>query len=319
MVGNLLAIQQPRGMHTPRIICSGLRDGAIDSKLRQKKALLLDQFGVVHDGQNAYPGAREAIEYLHRECGLRILVVSNSSRRSDGALKNLEKKGINIESIEDVITSGEVTWSALSAAPREDAFQGLRRCVHFTWGSRGAISLDGLDVDVVGRDIKNADFILAHGTEAVGTSDGPSVCTLNEMKGLLEQAATRGLPMLVANPDLVTVDGDELRVMPGTLAKHYENIGGGVVYRMGKPDHRIYGEALRMLRLEPHELIAIGDSMEHDISGAASMSIDSIFVAGGIHKDTAMKDDDEIDEGGMTRLCEEFKCRPTFVVPWFQC
>ena len=323
------------GPASPRHVCRsglgvGLRDGAIDAKLRQKRAVLLDQFGVLHDGQKLYPGAREAVEYLHRECGLRVLIVSNSSRRSSGALRNLEKKGIDITCIEDVITSGEVTWSALSAAPREDAFRGLRRCVHFTWGDRGAISLEGLDVEVVGRDVGRADFILAHGTEAVGTADGPSACSLDEMNALLEQAAGAGLPMLVANPDLVTVDGPELRVMPGTLARHYERIGGGAVYRMGKPDRRIYEEALRMLGLEASEMIMIGDSLEHDIFGAASMSIDSIFIAGGIHKDVAMTasgdgDGDNgdgersIDEAGVDRLCREFACRPTFVLPRFRC
>jgi HAD superfamily hydrolase (TIGR01459 family) len=245
-------------------------------------------------------------------------VVSNSSRRSHGALSNLAKKGINVESIEGVVTSGEVTWSALSAAPREQAFQGLKRCVHFTWASRGAISLEGLDVEVVGRDAGSADFVLAHGTEALGTTDGPEVCSLEDMRGLLDEAISRQLPMLVANPDIVTVDGDALRVMPGTLAKYYEDLGGPV-HRMGKPDGIIYEEALRILGLRADELIAVGDSMEHDIAGASAMGIDSIFIAGGIHADVAMRNDGGIDEEGVDRLCKEFGCRPTYILPKFIC
>lgn len=48
---------------------------------KAKKAVLLDQFGVLHDGQKAYPGAVQAVEYLHG-LGLRVLIVSNSSRRT---------------------------------------------------------------------------------------------------------------------------------------------------------------------------------------------------------------------------------------------
>lgn len=48
---------------------------------KAKKAVLLDQFGVLHDGQKAYPGAVQAVEYLHG-LGIRVLIVSNSSRRT---------------------------------------------------------------------------------------------------------------------------------------------------------------------------------------------------------------------------------------------
>ena len=298
---------------------TGLRSSA--TLLLSKKAVLLDQFGVLHDGKKLYRGAGDAVEYLHKDLGLQILIVSNSSRRAGGALAGLEKKGMDIGSIADVITSGEVTASALAAAPREYAFREMRRCVHFTWGSRGAISLDGLDVEVVGRDVGSADFILAHGTEAVGTSEGPSECSMEEMKRLLAEAAERGLPMVVANPDLVTVSGPQLVTMPGTLAKYYEDIGGGIVHRMGKPGPRIYLEALRMLGLEASDVVAIGDSMEHDIAGAVAMGIDSIFIAGGIHKQALMGEGDEgaVDEGVMAALCAQFGCTPTLVLPWFRC
>lgn len=60
-----------------------------------------------------------------------------------------------------------------------------------------------------------ADFILAHGTEALGiTADGGAAtpCSLERMRELLaECAAAREVPMVVANPDVVTVSGSELR------------------------------------------------------------------------------------------------------------
>ena len=121
--------------------------------------------------------------------------------------------GFDVSAFCGVVTSGEVTHRHLSERP--DAWwQGLgRRCLHFTWGQRGAISLSGLGLEVT-TDPQQADFILAHGTEALGTStDGSAAqpCSLDAMRELLGRCAPRKLPMVVANPDVVTVAGSELR------------------------------------------------------------------------------------------------------------
>jgi ribonucleotide monophosphatase NagD (HAD superfamily) len=86
---------------------------------------------------------------------------------------------------------------------------------------------------------------------------------------------------------------------------------------MGKPARVIYEEALRMLGVGVEEVIAIGDSVEHDIKGAESMGIDSIFVGGGIHKDSVMTQGDRIDEDSLDRICHEYSSAPTFVIPYF--
>ena len=59
----------------------------------------------------------------------------------------------------------------------------------------------------VTADPENADFILAHGTEAVGSPDGrqPHDTSLEDIRALLHQCAERKLPMIVANPDVVGV------------------------------------------------------------------------------------------------------------------
>lgn len=309
-------------------VCHGLQeifdgDGGTRTMIdheKKKKAVLLDQFGVLHDGVDAYPGAVEAVRYLHEDCGLRILILSNSSRRSDGALKNLEKKGFDIGCFDGVVTSGEVTHQRLKERP--DGFWKSRKaCVHFTWGERGAISLDDLGVDVVGRRMEEADFLLAHGTEGIGQPGGTGVeaCSVDDMVGMLDgciHADGSSKPMVVANPDIVTVHGGDLIKMPGYIAKEYEQRGGEVC-RMGKPARVIYEEALRMLGVGVEEVIAIGDSLEHDIKGAESMGIDSIFVGGGIHKDSVMTGDDRIDEDSLDRICHEYSCAPTFVIPYF--
>lgn len=44
------------------------------------KGVLLDQFGVLHDGRDPYKGAIEAVQYL-ADRGMKLLIISNSSRR----------------------------------------------------------------------------------------------------------------------------------------------------------------------------------------------------------------------------------------------
>lgn len=64
----------------------------------------------------------------------------------------------------------------------------------------------------------------------------------------------------------MTVDKTALRLMPGALGKEYERIGGSVVW-MGKPASIIYETALDLIDLPAHQIVGIGDSLDHDING----------------------------------------------------
>ena len=95
------------------------------------------------------------------------------------------------------------------------------------------IARNGIVHSQVVSDPGQADFVLAHGTEVLGQGDGsePVAVSIADMEALLQQCAAvtgRQVPMIVANPDLVTVDGAQLRVMPGSLARFYQSIGGEV-------------------------------------------------------------------------------------------
>lgn len=75
--------------------------------------------------------------------------------------------------------------------------------------------LQGLGLQVV-ENVDEAEFILAHGTEALGLPSGTSLpLTLEEIEEILKQCAVKNIPMIVANPDFVTVEARALRVMPG--------------------------------------------------------------------------------------------------------
>ena len=65
-------------------------------------------------------------------------------------------------------------------------------------------------------DPDNADFVLAHGTEAIGLPSGNALpMDLRDLELVLQACSKKGIPMIVANPDFVTVEARALRVMPG--------------------------------------------------------------------------------------------------------
>ena len=92
---------------------------------------------------------------------------------------------------------------------------------------------DELSSAQVTQDPDDADFVLAHGTEALGFGDlcDPQPCSVADMEALLTRCASRidrRVPLVIANPDFVTVDGAALRVMPGSLGRFYARLGGKV-------------------------------------------------------------------------------------------
>ena len=76
----------------------------------------------------------------------------------------------------------------------------------------------------------DAEFLLAHGAECLGRPGNaePREASLDEIRAVLETAAKKGLPLLVANPDIVTVSGADLITMPGTFGRWYREMGGQV-------------------------------------------------------------------------------------------
>ena len=71
----------------------------------------------------------------------------------------------------------------------------------------------------------------------------------------------------------------------GTIADLYDHMGGKVII-LGKPSKEIYLETFKNLnQIDLSRIIAVGDSLDHDILGASNFGIDSVLITSGIHKD----------------------------------
>ena len=208
-----------------------------------------------------------------------------------------------------IVTSGEAAWLGLKHR-RHPPFDRLgRRCLLV--GPRGDTTLvDGLDLDLV-SDPARADFVLLSWLDH-------DLHTAPWFETLLAEALANDLPLVCANPDRIVRVAGGLIPAPGRYAARYRDMGGEVVY-VGKPHRPIYAACLDHLEgLEPHEILCIGDSLEHDIAGAGGMDMDAALVAGGIHAEELLTENGRrIEEAPLEALMAEHCARPRYVLPRF--
>src|SRR3954447_3459012 len=253
---------------TVRLI-GGMRKLALDYD-----GLILDLWGVVHDGVAPFPGVLDCMGQL-MEAGRRIVLLSNAPRRADDVIRRIEKIGVKRHLYHAVMSSGEEAWQHLYR--RDEPFYASlgRRCLHIC-SERDLEMREGLDLDWV-ETPEEADFIL---------NTGPAEWedTHEDYVPILQAARRRDLPMVCANPDLVVMHGGREALCAGALAEQYEEMGGTVRWH-GKPHRSVYDTCLKRLGIaDRNRILAIGDSLRTDIAGAAGAGIPSLFIAGsGIH------------------------------------
>jgi HAD superfamily hydrolase (TIGR01459 family) len=229
---------------------------------------LLDQWGVLHDGRAAFPGALDALGRL-REAGKRVVVISNSGRRASANVGTMEQLGFARALWDDLVTAGEDAWRSLKMQP-----PGRRPHVIDRDGERGL--LVGLNL-MPAADVGKSDFLLTLGI------DEPDLAAYDRK---LDEALRRRLLMVCANPDHWRYGADgALLPAAGALADRYEAMGGRVV-RHGKPYAPIYETCLASLAVPKERVVAVGDSVPHDIAGAKGVALAAALVTSGVHAET---------------------------------
>lgn len=272
--------------------------------------VILDLWGVVHDGAAPFPGVLDCMQRLGA-AGTRIVLLSNAPRRADDVVRRIERIGVPRALYHGVMSSGEECWQYLNK--REDPFYAAlgRRCLHL--GSDRDLEMrDGLDLDFV-ESIGAADFIL--NTGPAGWDD-----TLADYEPILIAARARGLPMVCANPDLVVIHDGKPALCAGALAEDYERLGGKVRWH-GKPDPSVYLSCLELLGVvDGRGILVVGDSLRTDIAGAARAGLDSLLIAGGVHAAEFGVGQDEVDGldlGRVSVALAEDGLQPIAVMPRF--
>jgi HAD superfamily hydrolase (TIGR01459 family) len=247
--------------------------------------LLCDVWGVVHNGVAAYQSACEALARFRARGGTAILI-TNAPRPGSAVARILDRLGVAHEAYDAITSSGDVTRGIIESR--------LGKSVFHLGPERDHSIFTGLDVKFT--PLESADYVVCSGLfdDTVETPDN--------YRDMLAAMRARSLFMVCANPDIVVERGDTLVYCAGALADAYTALGGEVLY-CGKPHAPIYQAAVaaaQAARCGPavplSRVLAIGDSVRTDLTGAAAFGIDSLFVTSGIHaEDYGGRDTPDLD------------------------
>ena len=272
---------------------------------RNYDGFIIDLWGTVHDGVQAYEAAIDVLPRLRAQ-GAPVCLLSNAARSIPDIATKLTVMGIDQRCYDHLVSSGEATIAALRHPDPSHEVPG--GTYYFIGPEDGAPLLHGLGYIRV-DDPSAAGFILNTGSTP-GTD-------LTHYERTLRACLRRRLPMICSNPDLFVKVGGRRIMCAGTIARRYEALGGKVCY-YGKPDPAIYRDCLERMKRPADAVLAVGDGLETDIAGAHGAGMDSVFVLGGLHADY-------LDQAGAAPACELLQplfarcgCTPTYVIPYLR-
>jgi HAD superfamily hydrolase (TIGR01459 family) len=241
--------------------------------------VLCDVWGVIHNGEQSFPLACDALTKWAETKGP-VVLISNSPRPSFDVVAQLDSLGVPRSAWNGFVTSGDATRALL------EPHRGTK--VWKVGPDRDAPLWAGFDLTRAECD--DADFILCSGLYEDETE------VPEDYRDRLKVAADRGLLFICANPDRVVQRGDRLIFCAGALADLYESLGGKVVMA-GKPYAAIYdlamAETKRLLGrpVDRDRVLCIGDGVITDVKGAHDQKLACLFIAKGIHGEKAVGPD----------------------------
>jgi HAD superfamily hydrolase (TIGR01459 family) len=241
---------------------------------RHYDVLLCDVWGVVHNGLAAFAPACDALVRF-RQAGGTVVLITNAPRPSAAVADILDRLGVSRAAYDAITSSGDVTRGIVNSRRGQRVFH---------LGPARDLPLFA-DVDMALAPLETADYVVCSGLFD-DTTETPD--SYREMLATMRQ---RELFMVCANPDVVVERGETLVYCAGALADAYAALGGEVLY-CGKPHAPIYQAALEVAAqarggaaMSRRRVLAIGDSVRTDLSGATAFGLDSIFITSALHAD----------------------------------
>ena len=241
--------------------------------------LLCDVWGVIHDGQKAFPEANEALSAFRARGGT-VVLVSNAPTPSSNVARVLDDKGVVRDAWDTIVSSGDLALSHVRT-------EGWQRLHHIGPARPDRAFFEALP----GATVEIAE---AEALACTGLVDDRRE-TAEHYRTLLEAARERSLPLVCANPDLVVHVGSDLLPCAGAIGALYEAMGGDVFWA-GKPFPIAYDTALaeaarlRDQSIDRTRVLAVGDSIRTDLAAAVGAGVDALFIVAGIHRDDCLQD-----------------------------
>ncbi|MGV7217885.1 TIGR01459 family HAD-type hydrolase [Bradyrhizobium sp. UFLA05-112] len=235
--------------------------------------VLSDIWGVVHNGLESFPEACEALHNFRQQGGT-VVLITNAPRPADSVQRQLRKLGVADETYDAIVSSGDLTRLYVADHPGRKLF----------WLGPERDSSIHRGLDAVLAPLEDADYIVCTGLYDDETESA------EDYRGMMLKARERKLVLVCANPDIVVERGDRLIYCAGAIAELYRELGGEVIF-YGKPHRPIYERAMALAgerqghQIDRKKVLAIGDSVRTDLTGAREFGIDCLFVTRGIHSE----------------------------------
>ncbi|MFK7938392.1 MAG: HAD family hydrolase [Roseovarius sp.] len=271
-------------------------------------ALLVDLWGCVHNGIQAFPEAVAALQSYRAGGGL-VVLLTNSPKPRAGVAGQLVQFGVPQDAYDMIATSGDSARAAMFRGAVGDK-------VYFMgeW-TRDSGFFEPLELieDPVG--IQRVPLREATGIVCCGPFDPLADPDVNRADFLY--AKQMGLKLLCANPDIIVDRGETREWCAGALARLYTQMGGESLY-FGKPHPPIYDLARRRMARAGHEvsdgrILAIGDGIITDIKGAMGEDIDSLFITGGLAA-RETKTSHQPDPDALSSYLQSESMSPTYAI-----
>lgn len=271
---------------------------------RHYDALLLDIWGVLHDGSRCYRGAIDCLQRL-QAIDKPVILLSNAARRVDVTGQELSTLGIAPHLYQQLITSGELTWLALKSGslilPSEQPG-------YYLGPERSRSIATDLNIGWT-NSLQEAGFVLN-----TGVPEG-NLSVVDSLLPLLESMLAEKLPMICANPDQMAIRSGIPGISAGAIARRYQAMGAENLIWFGKPGAQIFDTALGHLGgIDKSRVLMIGDAYETDIRGANDYGVGSLLITGGIHDD----DLPTLNDHSIGRLNQRFGAQPDYYCELFQ-
>ena len=271
------------------------------------KAVYCDLWGCLHNGIAPFPEAIKALERFKADGGI-VVLLTNSPRPASGVYPQLDHIGVPRALYDTVVASGDAARAAMASGA-------YGQKVYHIGPDRDHPFFDGVPEEdfYQGIDIARVPLDEAEGVVCTGLFDDQTE-TPEDYRATLLRAKTSGLKMLCANPDIIVDRGEQRIYCAGAIAEAYKEIGGEAHY-FGKPHAPIYALARQRLtalageEIPNEEILALGDGIRTDVSGAIGEGIDVVFITGGLARAQTMTQE-QPDETALAAFLAEAQLSP---------
>lgn len=225
------------------------------------QCFLFDLDGVLFRGDDAVPGAPDAIQELRVAGRGVVFLTNNSSRTPEEVAGKLAAVGIAADPSE-VVTSAKATAALLAARGGGSAF------VVGESGIRLALSDAG--VEILDGEPDHSDYVVVGWDRGVDYMKLKTACLLVQ----------RGARLVATNADAAFPAPDGLWPGAGALLAVITGTTGAIAEVVGKPHPPLFKAGLE--RGGGGRPLVVGDRLETDIAGAVALGWDSLLVLTGV-------------------------------------